>query len=383
MEETGSYDPGTGRFLNRSARPQQTNPYVPCPQEGAARSGDPAGMFVAPLSLLGLLLGKKKKRGKWELVAVILVLGLSLGMSLTACTKNIGETKIEVTPVTPTPDSTESTALAVTVTSPTMTATFTLTPTNSPSSSCSDLDNNSNEAILETIQKLENYILSEGSKIKALSDYANRENVRLYLRRLMDEVGNYEEKLNTNHLAYIYATTHIESAWGDFTERYEYNTDPEDYFDDLYGPDTLTGKTLGNILKGDGYRYMGRGFVHLTGRSNYRKIGEVLGLGTSLEDYPERAQYGLSISRDYDYVTKIAVTGMAKGVFTGEKLTDYDNEDGTYQFVEARSIINWPGAQDGNPAILAGSLGSAYAEILDEACQQGGVSNGIQCASCR
>ena len=63
------------------------------------------------------------------------------------------------------------------VTSPTMTATFTLTPTNSPSSSCSDLDNNSNEAILETIQKLENYIFGEGSKIKALSDYANRENV--------------------------------------------------------------------------------------------------------------------------------------------------------------------------------------------------------------
>jgi len=72
------YDPSTGRFLNRDTRSNQTNPYVPW-------SGDPAGMLVAPLSLLSLLLGKKKKRGKWELAVVILVLGLSLGMSLTGC----------------------------------------------------------------------------------------------------------------------------------------------------------------------------------------------------------------------------------------------------------------------------------------------------------
>lgn len=39
---------------------------------------------MAILPFFGLLLGKKKKRSKWELVAVILVLGLSLGMSLTA-----------------------------------------------------------------------------------------------------------------------------------------------------------------------------------------------------------------------------------------------------------------------------------------------------------
>jgi putative chitinase len=30
------------------------------------------------------------------------------------------------------------------------------------------------------------------------------------------------------------------------------------------------GKTLGNTHKGDGYKYKGRGFLHLTGRANYQ-----------------------------------------------------------------------------------------------------------------
>ena len=47
-------------------------------------------------------------------------------------------------------------------------------------------------------------------------------------------------------------------------------------------------KQLGNIHPGDGMRYKGRGFIHITGRYNYAKAGEALGL--PLEEQPELAE---------------------------------------------------------------------------------------------
>jgi putative chitinase len=42
---------------------------------------------------------------------------------------------------------------------------------------------------------------------------------------------------------------------------------------DLYDPGTKIGEALGNTQPGDGARFCGRGFVQLTGRSNYTRIG--------------------------------------------------------------------------------------------------------------
>lgn len=57
-------------------------------------------------------------------------------------------------------------------------------------------------------------------------------------------------------------------------------------YDKKYNP--YMAKILGNKKAGDGVRYKGRGFVHLTGRDNYRRAGKALGL--PLEQQPELAE---------------------------------------------------------------------------------------------
>jgi putative chitinase len=47
-------------------------------------------------------------------------------------------------------------------------------------------------------------------------------------------------------------------------------------------------KDLGNTQKGDGVRYKGRGIFQLTGRANYRQIGNLI--GADLENNPELAE---------------------------------------------------------------------------------------------
>lgn len=56
-------------------------------------------------------------------------------------------------------------------------------------------------------------------------------------------------------------------------------------YDPKHSPDKA--KILGNVKPGDGMRYRGRGFVHLTGRYNYKVAGEALGL--PLEQQPDLA----------------------------------------------------------------------------------------------
>lgn len=55
----------------------------------------------------------------------------------------------------------------------------------------------------------------------------------------------------------------------------------------LYGPNTLKGKGLGNTQPGDGAKFIGRGYIQLTGRSNYARYGKLLadkGLLTSPDE---------------------------------------------------------------------------------------------------
>lgn len=47
-------------------------------------------------------------------------------------------------------------------------------------------------------------------------------------------------------------------------------------------------RNLGNVYPGDGWNYHGRGYVQLTGRANYARVGRELGL--DLIEYPELAE---------------------------------------------------------------------------------------------
>lgn len=56
---------------------------------------------------------------------------------------------------------------------------------------------------------------------------------------------------------------------------------------DLYDAGTDIGARLGNTVRGDGARFKGRGYIQLTGRDNYRRVGGQVGV--NLIDNPTSA----------------------------------------------------------------------------------------------
>lgn len=120
------------------------------------------------------------------------------------------------------------------------------------------------------------------------------------------------ERLSLQHRAYLLGTVFHETA-RTMQPITEYGG--RKYFD-KYDTGRLS-QALGNTPEadGDGYIYRGRGFVQITGRANYKRAGEKLGV--DLVNNP-RAALQPTVA------ALILVRGCAEGWFTGKKLSDYD-----------------------------------------------------------
>ncbi len=123
----------------------------------------------------------------------------------------------------------------------------------------------------------------------------------------------------------------------------------DNYFNNRYGPHTKVGKRLGNTKEGDGALFHGRGYVQLTGRSNYTRLGALI--GQPLATNP-------ALVKDPAVAYEIAIRGMIDGLFTSRKLSQFINSSKT-DFENARRIINGT-----DKALDIANIARRFSEVL-------------------
>jgi len=105
--------------------------------------------------------------------------------------------------------------------------------------------------------------------------------------------------------------------------------------------------------------YHGRGYVQLTWKMNYDKVGRALGMGNALVLHPEHALEPMT-------AYSIMSFGMRTGLFTGKKLSDYINHDCDY--FNARRVIN---------ILDRAALIQGYAETFEQLLKAAGSGSAV------
>ncbi len=153
------------------------------------------------------------------------------------------------------------------------------------------------------------------------------------LEELLDGMESDPAVTDIQVMAYMLATVKHETA-DRFKPITEYGS--RSYFN-RYDPvlaDTEVrrrrAREMGNTREGDGYRFRGRGYVQITWKKNYRKLGEALVV--DLASDPD-----LALRPDVAYA--IMSYGMRKGAFTGFKIGDFVTS-GHADYYNARQVIN-------------------------------------------
>lgn len=126
---------------------------------------------------------------------------------------------------------------------------------------------------------------------------------------------------------------------------------------DVRGNRPSLARSNGNVHPGDGPRFIGRGYVHLTWRNNYRRAGQKIGV--DLESNPE-------LAAEPGIAARVMIEGMQAGWFTGRAMRHY--LDGTPpDYVGARRIIN---------GVDKASLIAGYARDYERALRGAGYKPG-------
>jgi hypothetical protein len=160
------------------------------------------------------------------------------------------------------------------------------------------------------------------AKIDLLSDFEFRRSQREANRDR--SVSALIEAAKARHLiksqiAYILATAEHETDSFNTLEEY------------LSGDEYEYREDLGNSQPGDGPRFKGRGYVQLTGRSNYGRYTditsiELLKLPIILMNWPALSVF-------------VMIDGMVGGVYTGKRLDEFLNSS-KQDFYNARQVVN-------------------------------------------
>lgn len=189
---------------------------------------------------------------------------------------------------------------------------------------------------------------------------ASKSNLRKLLLSLNDFYSsNTEYKPNLYKLAYMLATTRHET-YHYITAEF-FSEKPEiggvSYFN-KYDPvlaNTQKRKERavknGNTVQGDGFKYRGRGCVHLTWKNNYQKAQDKFGV--NFVSTPD-------LAGDFKYAVPIMVWGMEEGMFSGKALTNYISSS-DINYTGARYVIN---GQDQAPLIA--SYAKRFETILEK-----------------
>ncbi|WP_242514481.1 hypothetical protein [Enterobacter cloacae] len=212
------------------------------------------------------------------------------------------------------------------------------------------------EAFISLYEK-EHTLFAAGTPMLSLG---SKSNLRIMVSNINAFYSNTTEyKPNLYKLAYMLATARHETYH--FTTGEYFSEKPEvgslNYFNQ-YDPVLATdqfGKNRaisnGNTQQGDGFKYRGRGCVHLTWKNNYQKAKDKFSV-----DFINQPD----LAGDFKYSVPIMVWGMEGGIFTGKSISTYINSSNV-SYESARKVIN-----GSDQKALVASYAERFQSILEK-----------------